>query len=262
MRSLVLLLWLSVAVFASPVQIGGDWTFNLGSLSALATFEKDASNLIITLQNTATNATANPEVLQSFYFTIQRETSPGVWSDSTGAFSRISAIGGGFWNCATCAATNLAHSAPANDVGTNWVYNTNPNGDPGVNDHGLSSAGYGLPGWNTFHSDYTLPGENNPPNGPPFGIVPITQSSLFPSGNPKVFVLDHVTFTLGGLLPDSNYRITQTWFQYGTSLGSEPGGGGHQNEVPEPSQFLGVAAIGGLGLLTRWMRRRRTNSTA
>jgi hypothetical protein len=240
-------------VMATPIQIG-DFTYNAYDaalnyqFSARAQFFQNGTLLIINLSNTAQNAFSNPEVLQALFFTIHNAS--GV--DVTTSLTKVSAIApNGFWNYPN-------PNPPSNgDIGTQWAYKAGSNFLPGSNDQGVSSAGYNIFGTNNLFNTTSngLPGERQPPDGPPYGIVPLTQYTLFPTGEPKVFVKDSASFVLSGLAANVTYSVPKVWFQYGTSICEDEGGPGVPTppvtEAPEPgslillgSGLLGVALWG------------------
>jgi MYXO-CTERM domain-containing protein len=213
---------LCAAASASHMSIAA----HAGVHAASASFEVDKlspGTLIVTLSNDSLDDVLVPEqILTAVFFSI---TGPTV------ALTPVSA------KLAPGSIVIFGGSDPGGVVGGEWAYRAGLSGvseNPAGNGHGISSAGFGLFGAANF------PGSNlqGPVavNGMQYGI---TSAGDDPStGNAPVkgmnaFIKHSVVFTLSGLPDgfDPAARITDVFFQYGTSLDEprllpSPGGTG------------------------------------
>jgi len=217
-----------------------DFTDALGLLEAEATFEASGSDLLVTLTNTSGNDVVDPS-----------EVLTGLFWDVTGspALTPVSAwLSGG--------STVFFGPDGGGNVGGEWAYEEGLSGAPGGTAYGISSAGLGLFGAPAF-GGANLQGPAAV-DGLSYGLTSAGDDTS--TGNAAVtggfpLIKNAVQFTLSGLPTgfEPQQRVTNIWFQYGTSLTEPTYGGG--NEVPEvPAYALAVLGLLPLGL--RWRRRR------
>ncbi len=233
-RSAVIVLALAACGAAAPIE----FTASEGDLAASARFEASGGNLVITLSNIAATDVFNPQgILTALFFDI---------TGSAPALSPLSAV--------VPAGSTVAFGGmgPGNSVGGEWAYRSGLLGAPLGAQYGLSAAGFGLFGPHDIIGGVNLQGPVAP-NGLEYGITsagddPTTGNR--PVTGTQALIKYKVVFTLSGLPDDfdPSARLTNVWWQYGTSL-SERG-------LPEPAS----AALIVLGAALARTRRRRLTS--
>jgi len=246
----------STTAGAAPIVYSG----TSGNLSAEATFEVVANQLIVTLTNTAANTPTGQDVssegLAAVFFVLPGGITLNPLSATITSGSLIQG--------STCDLTgnpndgdNAANcTAAQTDVGGEFAYALDAT-LPGTTNAGVSSSGFGIFGDGNFGG----PDLDNPAavNGSNFLLVSENETSFNPNTGfaNDPLIQGTVTFVLGitgGTLDVSNLGVL---FQYGTSL-TEPSivggctancGGGPGGSVPEPSTLLllgGALLAGGL----------------
>lgn len=245
----------STTTGAAPIVYSG----TSGNLSAEATFEVVANQLIVTLTNTAANTPTGQDVssegLAAVFFTLPGSITLTPLSATITSGSIIQGdtcdLGGSpdGDNAVNCTAAQT-------DVGGEFAYALDAT-LPGATNAGISSSGYNIFGAGNFGG----PDLDDPAavNGSNFLLVSENETSFNPNTGfaNDPLIQGTVTFVLGiagGTLDVSNLGVL---FQYGTSL-TEPGfpggctancGGGPGGSVPEPSTLLllgGALLAGGL----------------
>jgi hypothetical protein len=246
--ALVVVLMLAAAcAWAVPVTFSGQ----SGTLSALVTFDRSGSNLLVTLANTSTSDVMVPaNVLTAVFFDLA--------GDPT--LTRTSAI-------LTPGSTVLFGTTdPGNVVGGEWAYNKGFAFDPNVGRQGISSVGLDL-----FGPHDRFPGNDlQPPDSPDglqYGITspvddPNTGNTPVTEAGKNALIKSSVDFVLGGLptVFDPNTDITKVYFQYGTDLSDPrfPGDRPPDYENPPVPEPLTVAAVSlAVGSVGAYVRRRR-----
>ncbi|HEY3439476.1 MAG TPA: PEP-CTERM sorting domain-containing protein [Paludibaculum sp.] len=250
-------LWLAVLSSIGATQLSAlpvTFTGTAGNRSAIAIFEMQGANLVITLTNRATvDQNAPTDILTAFLFTL----------DGSPALTRVSAL----WPAGSdvvCGAGTATCGKPLdNVVGGEWAYKSGLNVTTGgfTSNYGISSTGVGL-----FGPGDRFPGPNlqgpDDPGGLQFGIV---SKAWLPAGDNgglsgSGFIRDSVIFTLSGLGSNSDLAklVSNVAFQYGTDLTEPriPGTPGRtiENVVPEP----GTYALMGAGLMGLYFLKRRS----
>jgi len=227
---------------AEPILFSG----TSGSLSATVSFEVSGDSLTVMLTNTSMGDVMAPsDVLTAVFFDIEG-ADPG--------FTPLSALLG--------PGSTVLFDDPATDVGGEWAYANGLSGAPGGASFGISSVGLNLFGPPDLFGGPNLDGPESP-NGLQYGIT--SAGDDLTTGNTPVtgstpLIQNSVVFTLGNASGFLVSRISNVYFQYGTSLG-EPSfagnpGGGQVDVIPEPSSFVLLgSAMAGVWMMGR--RRRR-----
>lgn len=215
------------------------FSFTSGGLGASAIFEVSGTNLVVTLTNTGTADCLVPtDVLTAVFFKV---------SGSALTLTRVSAdLAPGSSVVGKGTLPSPTTNPTPNGVGGEWAYKSAVAGPHGTG-YGISSAGFGLfgPGDRFPGSDLQPPPS---PDGLQYGIVSAGDDPSTGNGdfNNTALIKNSVIFTLSGL-PDAFdlSRITDVWFQYGTSL-DDP------SYAPAPGSLSLMAA----GILIAYRRRR------
>jgi hypothetical protein len=214
----------------------------MSSLDATVVFQRDGSNLVVTLVNSsAADVLVPADVLTGVFFSISGPTLPLVAHSATLAEGSIvrwgaSEVGGG--------------------VGGEWAFRAGLTGAPGGASYGISAAGLGLFGPHDAFPGANLHGQNGP-QGLDYGLLSAGDNPQ--TGNTPVtghfpLIQSGVVFTLSGLpLEFDMASIGNVWVQYGTSL-SEPSYVVPIISVPAP----GAGAALAVGALFAARRRRTT----
>lgn len=212
-----------------------------GVRTATAIFDATGTNLTIKLKNIGLDILQPDQVLTGVFFTLSGNP----------VLTPVSAI------VPSGSSVLFGSTDPGGVVGGEWAYATGISGPIGTVS-GISSSGLGIFGNANF------PGSNlqGPAgvDGLQFGLASAADDPA--TGNAPVtganaLVRNEVVFTLSGLPsgfdPSAAGRITEIWFQYGTSL-SEPGfsnPGEPPSDVPEPPALVLLGAALGLAALRR-----------
>jgi hypothetical protein len=232
----------AVMLFTGPAAADFTYTYVDDPLAARATFAKDGTNLVVTLENISTFDVMSPgQVLTGVYFDLDGSisltpVSVALTAGSTVLFPEMS---------------NTADGLDSSDeVGGEFAYREDLDVPPSPTYRVAASVGLD----DELGAPYLFPGEplwgpaSEAPDGLGYGIVSAGDDPT--SGNAKVtgavpLVKNGVVFVLDGLPDDFNVDtgISNVWFNYGTEF----------NPIPAPGAFvLGAIGIGILG----WMRRR------
>ncbi|MFL6759246.1 XDD4 family exosortase-dependent surface protein [Sphingomonas sp.] len=227
---------------ATPATAATVFTGTNGSnLSASATFDIVAGNLMVTLTNTSAVDINDPaQVLHALFFDIT--SNPALTYTSANI-------------CGTCSFVGTV-SGTGTNVGAEWAYKQNASGLGGgvTQDYGLSSAGYGIfgPG-DVLSGAPDRGGATTPPDGGDFGLLSAGYSTAGDNGgitNNQPYIKNSVTFSLGAF-DGSLASVSNVRFQYGTATTDTHFGSG----VPEPATWaMMLLGFGGIGVS---MRRRR-----
>ena len=212
-------------------QAAAATTFNAtngSNLSASATFDIIAGNLIVTLTNTsAVDVNAPAQILHALFFDVAGNPSLTYTSANI---------------CGSCSFT--AAGPTGTDVGAEWGYITNPSGV--TQGYGLSSAGYGIGSYLFVTGATDQPHQGTPPAGGDYGLVSAGYATSGDNGgvtNNQPYINNSVIFNLG-VYNGSLSNISNLRFQYGTAL-TDPS---LTPAVPEPATWammlLGFGAIG------------------
>jgi hypothetical protein len=230
---------------ATPASAATVFTATNGSnLSASATFDIVAGNLLVTLTNTSAVDVNDPaQVLHALFFDIAGNPSLTYTSANI---------------CGSCTYVGTVNNPGSTNVGAEWAYLSNGSGLGGgiTQDYGLSSAGYGIfgPG-NVLSGAPDQGGATVPPDGGDFGLLSAGYTTAGDNGgitNNQPYIKNSVTFGLGAY-NGSLSGISNIRFQYGTAITdtSIPG----TPAVPEPATWaMMLMGFAGIGVA---MRRRR-----
>jgi hypothetical protein len=234
---------MAVSTPAAAVDFGG----SSGSLSATASFNVIAGNLIVTLtNNSSADINVPADILHALFFDIT----------GTPALNYNDAD-----ICGSCTFTG-AVSGSGSDVGAEWAFKQNGSGLGGgiSQDYGLSSAGYNIFGPGDVLSGAAHPdrgGGVTPPGGGDFGLVSAGYTTNGDNGgvtNNQPYIKNSVTFNLGAFSADDLGKIGNIRFQYGTDVADT-----HFGAVPEPGTWaMMLLGFGGIGMAMR--RGRKQNA--
>lgn len=229
--------------FAGTCAYAGSVTFTAssGDLAASATFTHSGSTLSLVIQNTATNQAANlAAVLHAVFFDISGG-SPTL-TPVSGVLHKFGQPGG-----STIWRPDGAYNGTS-DVGYHWAFESNLSGAPDNASYGVGSAGYNLFGAGSAKfGSVNQGGENQSPDGPPYGIVPMSQTSLGGGDFPMIKDAVELTWSISGLFDLA--WLNNVSFQYGTSLGDANLDG---TIVPlPPAAWMGLLGLVGVGVLRR-----------
>jgi hypothetical protein len=224
-------------------------------LAAEVTFESSGTTLIVKLTNISSADVLDPaDVLTAVFFTVA--------GDPT--LTRVSALmPGGEVVFAPPLPVSGVLPTTGPDVGGEWAYRDG--GMPFSADEGISSAAFSIfTAPDRFRTDSNLQGPADP-NGLQYGITSNPDDPT--TGTPGVtgahaLIRNSVVFRLSGIPlgfdPSLPGAITDVVFKYGTSL-QHPFFFGVP-VVPEPASIV-LLGLGGTGLATAWLRRRRRPAT-
>lgn len=240
MKATRLFVALVLAVGLSTLSANADLssTFSQGNLAAKVTFAQDGTNLLVTLQNTATAGASVPkDALTGVYFSL-----PGVTLTPV----RVVLASGSKVVHPDWGSGVDSHG----EIGGEYAYRSGISGVPSGADMVLASSGMGIVGPHDRFPGWNLSGQNAP-GGLNYGII----SGIADDANRKVkktpLVKDSVIFTLAGLPSDfdlaGNLDLDGVRFNYGTAF--NPVG---DFSVPAP----GAAVLGLIGLAMVGMWRR------
>lgn len=224
---------LSVSAQGQTVFNGSGVNSATGStLGAKVTFTSLSSgSMQITLQNMGSAAIAPSDILSAVFFNVS----------SSPTFTPTSAMiapGSFLWN------------APATyDVGKEWALATGSG--PHSTSYGIGSAGFGYFGAGNFSAG------GNPTDGLNYGIINGKSASANSAVQTGILVDDTMKFTLNVPTNFTLDKISNVWFQYGTSLSEPSFQGVKQAAVPEPGP-VAMLVGGGFAAATLVFRRRRT----
>lgn len=242
-------LWLALLGAVAATQLSATpvtFTGAQGSRSAVAAFELQGTNLVITLTNKSkVDQDVPADVLTALFFSL----------DGSPALTRVSALLPSGVDVICGAGTAACGKPLDNIVGGEWAYKSGLNVTTGglTSEYGVSSTGVGLFAPADRFAGSNLQGPDEP-NGVQFGIV---SKAWLPAGdngglNGSGFIRDSVIFTLSGLASDSDLAqlVRNVAFQYGTAL-IEPRIPGTpdrtvESVVPEPGNYalLGAGLVG------------------
>lgn len=247
-RVLAIALATAAMGLATPAAAAVTFTATNGSnLSASASFDIVAGNLVLTLTNTSsTDVNVPAEVLHALMWDMSG--SPVLTytdADICGSCSFVGSVSGS-----------------GTDVGAEWAFLQNSGGLGGgvTQAYGVSSAGYGIFGPGNVLGGASHPdrgGAVTPPDGGDFGILSAGYSPSGDNGgltNNQPYIQNSVVFNLGAFNGSLN-SISNLRFQYGTAL-TDPSLT-TTRVVPEPGTWgLMLLGFAGVGMAIRRSRKR------
>lgn len=256
------------AFISRTFDASGSSVTDTTQLKAEATFTASGNQLTLVLSNTAsTNVLTTANALYALFFDFAPGYSLTKQSASLTAGSNVYK---GTTLLSDFNDDGISDNGASTDIGGAFAFKSGMTNAPGGGDWGVTSAGLGLNGTTTMFSNINLVGEQNPPDGPPYGIL--SAGHVLGSGNSGVnntpLVKSSVTFSFLITAPqnasseDVVKGISNVVFHYGTALTADTnltgtlrvGTSASQTQVPEPSA-LALLGIGALALRKRLSTR-------